>query len=412
MTDQEALELVIAKTGNPHYRDRVTIGHKKYNPAFWPRIRELAGAEPQYPSAGRQIMNAVGAAGRVFKNMATGQKPVVSKEEQERRISICQRCDKYDPAQGRCTLCGCLGKFKTWLSTEDCPIGRWTPSRAVQPPLTEWDYVTAEQLTQDTVALAAEIPHDIDTVVGIARSGLIPAALIASIRHVPLYTVTGRHGLHDPGHGGRMAVDVNDPRSLRPELIPKHVLLIDDTAALGREITRCTNHVKDRWPDVKVTRCAVYCHPNVAGYVDICYRYYPGNHYLEWNWPNAGHGEACAYDFDGILTEEWYEGRTDENARPLYVPRRRSVPLIVTARKESRRAASEAWLARWGICCGRLVMREFEPANWNQEVGEWKGRIYGQSECTLFAESDPEQAKIIAAVSGRRVLCPRLGRVI
>jgi hypothetical protein len=159
--------------------------------------------------------------------------------------------------------------------------------------------------------------------------------------------------------------------------------------------------------------------------VDLFVREYPGQHFLEWNWQNAGHGESCGYDFDGILCRDFTpeECRTEASYRsamatisPLYLPRRRRVPLIVTARHVAYEPETRAWLDRHGVAVDRLVMRDRGgPGDHGHDpdaVARWKARHYREGRCTLFAESDPVQAEIIARESGKSVLCPAAGRAI
>lgn len=285
-----------------------------------------------------------------------------------------------------------------------------------EPALDQWTYVTTAQLVHDTLALLARLPADIDAVVAVARSGLLPGTLAATNLHTPLWTVSRGEGLSDPGHGFRM-----DGHQV---LDPAHVLLIDDTAATGREMPAATALVRGRWPAARITRAVVYCSPQARGQVDLCAYLYSGAHYLEWNWPNAGHGMACAYDFDGILCRDFTDGEvfdevlyreTMARIEPRFLPRKAPVPLIATMRHERHREITQDWLARHGVRCERLAMRnwEFNPArDWNEQAAAWKAARYGESTCLLFAESDPDQAQRIAELSGRAVLCPRLGRVI
>jgi hypoxanthine phosphoribosyltransferase len=308
-------------------------------------------------------------------------------------------------------------------TTTATPVVAPHRGRAVAAAIDQWTIVTAEQLTRDTLALAAELPPSIDLIVAVSRSGLMPGGLIASMLHLPLWTVTARHGLADPGHGGRLSDEPWDLKSIAPTPDPRHVLLIDDTAALGREMTACVAIVRERWPESQFTRAVIYCHPGAVGQVDLYHSLYSGSHYLAWNWPNAGHGEACAYDFDGILcrdptpqecsSQEAYE-RFIRTATPLYLPRRRPVPLIVSARPESVRGLCMEWLERHGVKCEQLLLRDWQAplADPGQEdVARFKGAAYAMSGCALFAESSPAQAEWIRNVANKPVLCPAAGRV-
>jgi len=50
---------------------------------------------------------------------------MLSEEEFKERMSICERCNRYDSLQSRCTECGCFMLLKARLGTEDCPLGKW-----------------------------------------------------------------------------------------------------------------------------------------------------------------------------------------------------------------------------------------------------------------------------------------------
>jgi orotate phosphoribosyltransferase len=289
------------------------------------------------------------------------------------------------------------------------------PAPGLRPPLSEWDYVTTGRLVRDTHALCAALPADVDLVAAVPRSGLLPGSLVAYARHLPLVAVSRQRGVTDPGHGVRL----DDA----PRPAPRHVLLVDDTAANGGEMAACLPLVRAAYPDARVTRAVVYAHPRAAAGVDLFVSLYPGPHYLEWNWANAGHGAACGYDFDGILCRDFTpaEVATDDSYRaamaaiePLFLPRRVTVPLVVTARPESTRAITLEWLARHGVRVERLVMRdwEFDPGrDWNRQAAAFKARHYAASPVCLFAESDPAQAAAINEITGKAVLCPKSERV-
>ena len=179
------------------------------------------------------------------------------------------------------------------------------------------------------------------------------------------------------------------------------------------------------FPAATLTRAVIYAHPQSLHAIDMFVREYPGGHYLEWNWPNAGHGAACAYDFDGILCHDCAPEDDDDGpryarflseTRPLFLPRRMRIPMIVTGRSAKYRAETLAWLDRWGLSVDHLVMRDWDidlGRNWNEQMGEYKAWHYqdARSGCPLFAESDPAQAEVINRLTGKAVLCPSAAKV-
>jgi hypoxanthine phosphoribosyltransferase len=268
------------------------------------------------------------------------------------------------------------------------------------PRLDPFTFLELDDLLAATQRLVPEIPPDVDLVVGIARSGLIPAAPLATWLHRPLLTYTLTAGVVDPGAGGRML------GFQRPT--PRRILLVDDTASTGQAMREAAIGVAASFPGVPITRAAVYTTEHAAADLDLYAAIYPPPHYLSWNWCNAGHGEKCGYDFDGILVAD------GSPFAPLYLPRRLPIPLIVSGRHESARELTQGWLDQWGVRCDRLVLRGFDaPDHYDTEaIAALKAREYAASDCALFAESDPTQAERIAELSGKPVLCPVLGRVI
>lgn len=298
----------------------------------------------------------------------------------------------------------------------DAPAERRPEVPPIAPPadlptLDEWTFVTTDRLLRDTRMLADRLPPDIDLVVAIVRSGLLPGSLLATQLHAPLRTVSQQGGVINPGHGGRMVG--------RDHLPPAHVLLIDDTAATGHEMASCEPLVRAAYPDARLTRAVVYCHPQAFGRVDLCTSLYPGEHYLEWNFANAGHGADAYFDFDGVLVPdmtppEWtLEAvlKMQATQPPLYLPRRSPVPAIVTGRGEESRAVCEAWLARWGVRYGQLLMRPDSVGHDWESIAAFKARHYAEGPVSLFIESSRRQSARINELTGKAVLCPKGGKV-
>ena len=77
--------------------------------------------ELKMPSLYKQFKNLTLEAGKTVKNIATGSAASVSQKERERRLAICNSCEKYDQKKARCSLCGCKMNFKTYLASASCP---------------------------------------------------------------------------------------------------------------------------------------------------------------------------------------------------------------------------------------------------------------------------------------------------
>jgi hypothetical protein len=138
-----------------------------------------------------------------------------------------------------------------------------------------------------------------------------------------------------------------------------------------------------------------------------------------------------ATDFDGILCRDCRHNEDDDGekylnfirtAEPKYVIRKTEIPLIVTARIERYRSETMEWLHRHKMNVRRLVMhpaatlqerdRDNIAAYKAREFAKWAGthRLQGPPPVG-FIESDDRQAKQIAAISGKMVICPLSAKV-
>jgi uncharacterized HAD superfamily protein len=290
------------------------------------------------------------------------------------------------------------------------------PQRVI-PHIPAWAFVTTRRLVADTYNLLADLPAEISAVVGIARSGLLPAGIIAMERHRPLFAATLEGHVHPVGYGGRM---IGQRASLAQTRL---VLLVDDTASTGTALDLVRPWVQTAFPGAAIITAAIYCTPQSLSRVDWPGVVYPRPHYLEWNLVNSGVIHEAGLDFDGILCEDCPPKADDdgdaycrflETARPKYIPRREPIAAIVTARLEKYRQPTLRWLERWGIECRQLVMGPWKTMAARQKPGaiaRWKAGQFARLPLELFVESDPGQAAEICRLAKKPVLCPAAERV-
>lgn len=278
-----------------------------------------------------------------------------------------------------------------------------------------WQYISTARLARDTLRLTAHIPPEAVGIVGIPRSGMLPAGIISQLLHLPLYEISPQQGLRRIGHGSRGS-SFDTMRKTEGPLV-----VIDDTIYGGGALSRA----KEQLAGVPAIYGAVYVRPEVRQLPDFYAAELPSPHLLEWNLfnngPFAGYSaDPCmrggvAVDFDGILCHDppmpdsqrlAYESWLPQ-APPLYTPRLHPIPLIVTFRLEKYRALTEAWLRRQGIRWQRLIMHSATSPEERDFIPQYKGDAYRASGCSLFIESDPRQAHEIADYTGLPVLCPQ-----
>jgi hypoxanthine phosphoribosyltransferase len=325
-----------------------------------------------------------------------------------------------------------IEETKAWRLRRLRPVPR-RPSIAGPTPLTidPNTWVPTKQLVEDTARLCSHLPGDIDAVLGIARSGLLPATQIAVMLHRPLYSVGTFEAdpaqiLHSGG-GWRMLGTLPHPRLAAP----RRLVIVDDTAWHGIAMDHVRRLAARRWPDAEILTAVIYAHPQTLHLLDFVACSYDGPHYLEWNLFNTSHtdpavGGGLVSDLDGILCPDFTSEEDDDGPRylkaihdalPTQRPNRRPIPVIVTARLEKYRAETEAWLRRAGIRWQRLTMGDWKTLQernrgWPENVVRLKSEAYLASGFNLFVESEPFLARRIHQRTGKPVLCPKLGRVL
>lgn len=84
-------------------KDRMKIIYEKSRPS---RLKSLGGFAKK---AGKAILS--------------GEVGHVSEEEQKRRLSLCNQCEKQQ--DDKCTFCGCPCKKLVRFRAGDCELGKW-----------------------------------------------------------------------------------------------------------------------------------------------------------------------------------------------------------------------------------------------------------------------------------------------
>lgn len=281
-------------------------------------------------------------------------------------------------------------------------------------------FITIEQYARDVRILLEKIPHDVDCVAGVARSGLYPASMVAMWLHKPMIIVSQSSGdIVEAGNGWRLGRGHN-------HVTPKteRVLVVDDTVMTGGSQQIIRRVVGERYKEV--IYATVYCNPAASlGKPDIHAVDLEWPHLLEWNLFNSVISQSTAVDFDGILCHDCPIEADDDaakyldfirNARPLYLPRKEPLPLIVTARIEKYREPTEIWLKQHGVKYEKLVMH---PAKSTREREKddiaaykamhfeaWARKHVPAPGPVMFIESEDRQARRIADLTKRMVLCP------
>lgn len=260
------------------------------------------------------------------------------------------------------------------------------------------NFKTVAELSADIAHAAPALVGEVDVVVGVPRSGVLAASLLALHAQTPLSTVD------EVVAGVGPAVGVGS------------VLLIDDTVCGGGTMRRAVAAVREARSDLEIVRAAVYRAPGTGrGAVDRYVATLATPRAFEWNIWRSVYLPNCAMDLDGVICQDpdvvdddgpRYQEHV-ERAVPRWIPRR-PVLAIVTCRLERWRRQTEAWLARHGVAYRSLRMMDYPTAQARRDHGRhaaWKAEVYRDCGAWLFVESARRQATAIARATSLPVWC-------
>lgn len=290
-------------------------------------------------------------------------------------------------------------------------------------PMDNPEFISSSQLQEDVKKLLPLIPHDITAVAGVARSGLSVAAMISMYTHLPLITI--RHSTGDIEHAGN-GWRLGGSQHIKPDM--DRVLIVDDTVMTGTSLKQIKRIVEKEIRNY--VTCAVYVNPKAQTKPDIYLKELNWPHLLEWNIFNSILSPNLALDFDGILCHNCSPVDDDDgdrysnfiqNAKPLYLPRKSTIPLIITARIEKYREPTLEWLNKYGIKVDKLIMHPAKTLKEREKddicmfkarhFKEWAQETNPKPPPLAFVESEDWQAQKIAKLSGHMVICPTTAKV-
>ena len=283
-------------------------------------------------------------------------------------------------------------------------------------PIETVQYRSYFDLSQDIRNTLHRIPSDIDLVVGIPKSGMIPAMMIGLSLNIPVSDLDGflegrllSHGFSRCHEGQKKSLSEC-----------KKILVIDDSVCSGRSIQDARERIAGSSflsKDLQILYMVAYCASFNRDMVDLYCRELPFPRIFEWNWMHHPWflKQSCV-DIDGVLCPDPTESQNDDGAQyvrfieetpPLYLPKH-PIHTLVTNRLEKYRDSTENWLNKHGVIYDWLIMLDLPSKQARiasgANYGENKAKVFSQSDCILFIESCHRQAEGIVWLSGKPVL--------
>ena len=274
------------------------------------------------------------------------------------------------------------------------------------------NYKSYSALNED-IKSSIHLLHDkkYDLIVGLPRSGMIPAYIVALLLNVEC-TDLGSYIDNRPLKKG-------STRKLKRALESAHeanrVLIVDDSILTGKSLANDLLLIPQELRD-RVDTLAIYSSEPHREDVDFTFCYLPTPRLFEWNIFHRNASKLTCFDIDGVLCIDPTKEQNDDgekyinfivNAPPLFLPTAR-IHALVTSRLEKYRPQTEQWMKANGIEYDHLIMLDLpnkEARIATKAHGKHKAAYFKKSDAVFFIESDERQAIEICQLSAKPVYC-------
>lgn len=253
--------------------------------------------------------------------------------------------------------------------------------------------------------------ENFDLIVGVPRSGVVPAYMIALNLNVSVCS------LYDLLNNNIITRD--GTRQIKNEISYPHdanrILIVDDSynsgSSLSRNLSKLPSEIRK-----KVKTLAIFAASDNAE-VDYFFEVVPQPRCFEWNiFHHDGWEDIVCYDMDGVLCDDPTQEENDDgdnyvnfirNAQPKIIPTYK-IRTIVSSRLEKYRNDTEYWLRKNNIKYDNLVLLDGYTAEERRTRGvhgSFKAQEYEKQCYELFIESELAQAIEINGITGKPVYC-------
>lgn len=275
-------------------------------------------------------------------------------------------------------------------------------------------FVTIAELESDIVKNLSQIPSNIDLVIGIPRSGMLVASMIALHKNLPLADLDG----FLDGRYYNVGTTKIKANTIKSQSEVKNVLVVEDSVCNGNSIIKAKQKIEaSKLLQINFYYLAAYVTPVHKSIVDIYFQVVSFPRLFEWNYMHSKFVSGACFDIDGVLCDDPTKEQNDDgerymdfilNAKCKYRPTFK-IGYLVTSRLEKYRSVTETWLKNNGIEYGELIMSNHKTAEERRaanDYGRFKGSVYkSKKDAFWFVESESTQAVEIVNISNKPVFC-------
>jgi orotate phosphoribosyltransferase len=275
------------------------------------------------------------------------------------------------------------------------------------------NYRSIKDLNQTIKSSLFMVPKDVGLIVGIPRSGLLAANLIALHLNLPYTDFEGLFENRILQKGERALRRNND---FGEGLSRTKILIVDDSVLSGSTMQKTKKRVEKAGLQNEIIYSAIFVSPEGRSEVDLYFEEIRGYRIFEWNLMHSSVITHSCVDIDGVLCEDPTKEQNDDgerykefliNAKPLHLPTEK-IGFLVSCRLEKYRDLTEEWLQHNQIDYGKLYLMNLpnkEARLASNSHASFKAEIYKLTKALMFIESSVHQAKEIARITNSPVLC-------
>ena len=279
-----------------------------------------------------------------------------------------------------------------------------------------YNYRSYQDLSLSVWKAIPRLAEDIDLVVGVPRSGMVPAMMLALYMNTPA-TSLDLLLLGKVFSCGMYRMNENRGDGIRQF---RHILILDDTYCSGRAMEKVRRQVSEsevmKSYKGKVSYAAVYVTPNNEEKLDYAFEVCPLPRVFQWNIFNHTVNSQACFDIDGVVCRDPMSEENDdgEKYREFIRTVRHRIGTIhhisrfVSSRLEKYRKETEEWLRRSRYEYDELILLDLPNKEERVRLGchgTFKADAYAKTQDTLFYESELRQAIEIAQATGKDVFC-------
>ena len=268
----------------------------------------------------------------------------------------------------------------------------------------EYTYITIEEAFLWTNHWMKKIPScDFDCIVGIPRSGLVIANIMAVRFAKPLTT---------PENFKRNEFWVS-------KVMPKkdryqNILLVDDSIYEGDDLREVVADLKAYDPSLNIITAVLAATEENKHMVDYFYKTIPLPRIFDWDLMHRRMGGVVASDLDGVLCEDCDAKVDNDEERYVHWLKTASAYLIpsyeldyvITNRLEKYREITEAWLKEKGVRYKKLIMWDIScKSHRDKRYVKHKEKVLLSLKPNFYIESDLKQSKYLFGATRIPILC-------